>query len=299
NGATSPTNTENLGDLQTTLANGATLVLKNSSAGLGVTAYTSSVCNFSGDDAIGLYKNSTLIDTFGTIGIRTDYGTNVTLRRKSSILSPSDSYDANDWNAFDQDDVSDLGSHTFDGGSTIIYHLQAENVGNVTSYEVTGLDPETTYYYVVRAIAGEEITANSNEVEVTTTEIPAAITWLSTNEWSNVNGPTINDDAVVEGDLTVSTALVAKNLTVSETGSVTIADGGSLTLSGKLTNNATATDFVVESGGNLIQNTDYTADDNVGAITVKRNSQDIVRLDYTMWSSPVKNQQLQAFSPET
>src|SRR5690606_31315489 len=170
---------------------------------------------------------------------------------------------------------------------------------NETSQAITGLEPETTYYYVVRAIAGEETTANSNEIEVTTTEVPAAITWLSTNEWSNVDGPTINDDAVVEGDLTVSTALEAKNLTVSETGSVTIADGGSLTLSGKLTNNATSTDFVVESGGNLVQNTDYTADDNAGAITVKRNSQDIVRLDYTMWSSPVKNQQLQAFSPET
>src|SRR5690606_4183862 len=203
------------------------------------------------------------------------------------------SYSQNTWDY--------IGSHTTDGGSSInhVDGYEELNVGNVTSYEVTGLDPETTYYYVVRAIAGEEITANSNEVEVTTTEIPAAITWLSTNEWSNVNGPTINDDAVVEGDLTVSTALEAKNLSVSETGSVTIADGGSLTLSGKLTNNATATDFVVESGGNLIQNTDYTADDNVGAITVKRNSQDIVRLDYTMWSSPVKNQQLQAFSPET
>ena len=130
---------------------------------------------------------------------------------------------------------------------------------------------------------------------------PAAITWLATNEWSNTDGPTIDDDAIVEGDLVIDNTLdlQAKNFTISTDGSVTIQDGGSLTLSGKLTNNATATDFVVESGGNLVQNTDYTADDNEGAITVQRNSQDIVRLDYTMWSSPVKNQQLQEFSPTT
>src|SRR5690606_204304 len=45
-------------------------------------------------------------------------------------------------------------------------------------------------------------------------------------------------------------------------------------------------------------NEDFTGA-NEGAITVIRNSQDIVRLDYTMWSSPVNGQYLKAFSPAT
>ena len=183
------------------------------------------------------------------------------------------------------------------GGSTNVYTLQNENVGNVTSYEVIGLDPETTYYYVVRAVAGEGTSANSNEIAVTTAEIPSAITWLADNSgWSNEDGPGIDDDAVIEGDLTISGALEAKNLAVSENGSVTIANGGSLTLSGKITNEG---DFTVQSGGNLIQTSAYEANDNAGDITVQRKSQDIVRLDYTFWSSPVNGQYLQDFSEET
>src|SRR5690606_27830846 len=38
---------------------------------------------------------------------------------------------------------------------------------------------------------------------------------------------------------------------------------------------------------------------NDGPITVKRNNQPFKRLDYTLWSSPVSGQQIQAFSPET
>jgi len=141
---------------------------------------------------------------------------------------------------------------------------------------------------------------------------PAAITWLSTNEWSNGAGPGINDNAIIEGSLTIADneLLQAKELTIANGGSITVASGGTLKLAGKIINqnindpettevNEQAAAFVVASGGNLIQTIDYTADDNEGAITVQRDSRDIVRLDYTMWSSPVKSQGLRAFSPET
>jgi hypothetical protein len=38
---------------------------------------------------------------------------------------------------------------------------------------------------------------------------------------------------------------------------------------------------------------------NTGSVTVKRNSSTLKLLDYTLWSSPVANQNLLAFSPET
>ncbi|TCJ17750.1 T9SS type A sorting domain-containing protein [Flaviaesturariibacter flavus] len=53
-------------------------------------------------------------------------------------------------------------------GTVNTYVLQNQNVGNVTSYNVTGLAPNTTYYYVVRADNGGSTSANSNEISVTT-----------------------------------------------------------------------------------------------------------------------------------
>jgi hypothetical protein len=165
-----------------------------------------------------------------------------------------------------------------------------------TSYEVTGLDPETTYYYVVRAVAEAEISVNSNEIEVTTLETPAAIVWTTENVWSNVDGPTITDDAIIEGELTLSGNLSAKTLTVAEGGKITVPANMVLTVDEAIINEAGAANFVVENDGILIQNTDT---ENTGAITVERNSNPMRRLEYTLWSSPVTGQNLQAFSPAT
>lgn len=52
----------------------------------------------------------------------------------------------------------------------------------------------------------------------------------------------------------------------------------------------------MENNANLIQ---YTNVVNSGNIKVKRNSNSLYRLDYTIWSSPVANQNLAAFSPMT
>lgn len=126
------------------------------------------------------------------------------------------------------------------------------------------------------------------------------ITWTSEGEWSNGTGPeTTDDDIIIEGNLATTTNLLGKNLTIAETGNLTVSAGNSVTLAGKIINNASAENFTVESGANLIQNTDYTTNDNEGGITVQRESQTLVRLDYSMWSSPVTGQQLQGFSPTT
>src|SRR5690606_37961255 len=62
---------------------------------------------------------------------------------------------------------------------------------------------------------------------------------------------------------------------------ITVPTNTALTVEGKITNNG---EFVVENDGILIQNTDA---ENVGEITVYRNSNPMYRLDYTLWSSPV------------
>src|SRR5690606_35936170 len=96
--------------------------------------------------------------------------------------------------------------------------------------------------------------------------------------------------------ITVGASGSVKSLIVTENGSVNIPNGSSVTVDGVIINVASATDFVVESGAALIQNQDV---ENIGEITVNRNSNSMKLLDYTMWSTPVEGQGIQAFSPET
>lgn len=72
---------------------------------------SSQTLNFNGDDAIGLYKNDTLIDLIGTIGVATSYGKDVTLRRIASESGPSRMYQPTRWDSYPADTFDDLGSH--------------------------------------------------------------------------------------------------------------------------------------------------------------------------------------------
>lgn len=176
------------------------------------------------------------------------------------------------------------------------YFLQNENVGNTTSYNVTGLDEGTTYYYVVRAISGSVETANSNEISATTGYAP--VTWTG-GAWSNVSGPTNLIDAVIADTYVTADdgEFTAKSLTVTTGGSLTVSSGDVVTVVGALDNELTSSAVVVENNGVLMQG--GTSNLNTGSITVRRNSSAILRQDYTLWSSPVAGQGLYAFSPTT
>lgn len=113
--------------------------------------------------------------------------------------------------------------------------------------------------------------------------------------WTNGN-PSIDKKAIIDGNLVLNENLEACELEVRENGRLEIPSGLSFTINGLITNKTSAENFIVSSGANLIQRQDV---ENIGEITVERESQEIVRLDYTLWSSPVINQQLQEFSPQT
>lgn len=280
-----------------TLLNGSTFVIRNSSATIwGGTEDLSNntVLGFNGNDAIVLRYLGTNIDVVGTIGDSANFAIDITLTRNSNVSSPTTTYNSAEWTTSAQNTVTDLGSHTFAGGSSTTYVLEDVNVGNVTSYEVTGLNPETTYYYVVRAVLGAATSGNSNEIEVITK--PTTVTWNGT-EWSNIDGPDATIDAIIAGAYESGTdgEFTAKSLTV-ESGSFTVSTGTNVTVVNEVTNALTATEFVVENNANLIQNNDTN---NTGNITVNRNSSALMRLDYTLWSSPVASQNLLTFSPLT
>lgn len=179
---------------------------------------------------------------------------------------------------------------------TLVYAsgYQSLNVGNVTSYAVTGLDSETEYFYRVRAVNGTVATGNSNEITVTTK--PVSCTWNGT-AWTNTTGPDADIEAIIAGvyNTTANGEFTAKKVTVNS-GSLTVNSGDTITVVNELVNNLTAADVVIENNANLIQSADV---DNTGAVTVKRNSSLLKRLDYTLWSSPVVGQNLLSFSPQT
>ena len=123
-------------------------------------------------------------------------------------------------------------------------------------------------------------------------------TWNGT-AWSNATpGPAV--DAIIEGNYSTLAkgGFSAKTLTVNS-GSLTIEATKSVKIENGVTNNAGPSGIIVENGGALIQVIN-SANANVGAITVNRNSNSLLRLDYTMWSSPVSGTQtLAQFSPLT
>lgn len=119
-------------------------------------------------------------------------------------------------------------------------------------------------------------------------------TLWSNDTWSN-GLPDITKPVLIQGDYITTANIEANTLTV-DSGVFTIASGTSVTVEGAVVNNAAAANFIVENNGNLLQNSSAA---NVGAITVRANSQPLMRLDYTLWSSPVAGQNLKAFSPNT
>jgi len=211
-------------------------------------------------------------------------------------------------NAADPDGPDDIWG-TEDDGLILQHNSPGVNSGSNDAYGDSGGNIETD-----SDLAGNpRLYGASVDMGAYEFQNVQGVIWTINNEWLNDVEPDGGKEVYIEGDLNVGTdygSFEARTLTVKQGGSITINEGSSVTVNGKITNantddpvtediNESASSFVVRSGGNLIQTEDYEADDNEGEITVERASQEMVRLDYTLWSSPVKGQQLQAFSPMT
>ena len=62
---------------------------------------TSTVCNFNGNDAVGLFKNGNPIDIVGIVDSEADWGKDMTLVRKSEVFGPTTNYDDTEWDSYD------------------------------------------------------------------------------------------------------------------------------------------------------------------------------------------------------
>lgn len=113
------------------------------------------------------------------------------------------------------------------------------------------------------------------------------------NTWSN-GVPTSAQAAILAADYTIASNLSTCSLTVNNNAVVTVNSGVNVTLNGALT--VSSGSFTLNNNANLIQSTNAN---NTGNIIVKRDSSPLMRLDYTLWSSPVASQKLLDFSPLT
>ncbi|KAF2509514.1 T9SS type A sorting domain-containing protein [Flavobacterium zhairuonense] len=102
-----------------TLATGSKFVIVNSS--ISSTCFSTSAANisttateltFNGNDAVGLFKNGVLIDIIGTFnGGTANFAIDVTLRRKSTVTSPSTTFNLSaQWDSYTTDTCNNLAS---------------------------------------------------------------------------------------------------------------------------------------------------------------------------------------------
>jgi len=172
---------------------------------------------------------------------------------------------------------------------------------NNTSWEVTGLQQNTTYYYRVRAVGVNSISSNSGAQTVKTGKENV---WNG-SVWTPGPAPTVVDIAIIQGDYNTLTngTFTAGSMRV-DSGIFTIASETNFTVQNELVIDNELNDdgeiegaqFNIENNANLIQVNDV---DNSGLISVTKNSAAVFRLDYAMWSSPVSGQTLKGFSPNT
>jgi hypothetical protein len=278
--------------LSGTLPNNSTIVYAGSSASAyGGATTTESAVNFNGDDAVSLTLTAggAFVDIFGTIG--EDPGTewtsgslatsDQTLVRKATVTggissNPGTGFPAlaTEWDGYAQGDVSHLGAHSFNGYiPSFVPGYENLNVGNVTSYAVTGLDPATTYYYRIRANSCGA-SDNSDTIALSTLAIPVYYSrgtgFVSDDIWSDTPGGTAgpavftaaSSMVVQSGDVVTNAGNVAVNdLTVDAGGTLvlnagfTLSANGDADFSGTLTANDNSTLALLGTGGVVLTST--------------------------------------------
>jgi len=134
---------------------------------------SSTVTYFNGDDALALYKDGYVLDQFGVIG--TDPGTNWpvgtdstldhTLVRKSTITSPNPIWNADTWDAYDQDTFNYIGSHNPTSPTTITITGETTVMVGATINLSVSYDPVNSINGVTWSSSNEAIaTVDSNGV---------------------------------------------------------------------------------------------------------------------------------------
>lgn len=206
--------------------------------------------------------------------------------------------------------LSMITEDNFGGAATITisnFNFIKESASPIISHEWTasngGIIYGPTNELSVNAIASGTYTLTSTVNGCTfsdsyTLDFNAPITDVTVwdgQTWSN-GFPQLGKKVIIDGNLIVPYQMIACELEITANGNLIISSEGSLNIAGKITNNGNENQFVVENKATVIQKKNVA---NEGPATVKINSAPLYRQDYTLWGSPVIEQNLRAFSPQT
>ncbi len=158
-----------------TLANNDVYVIANASANatiLAIADVTSTVTYYNGNDALGLFQGTTLIDMIGIVGENpgiawpvagvTNAMLDHTLIRKPTVISPTTDWaasagtnaDDSQWIVFAQDYITDLGVHTFtpvagDNTATPTFDPPAGIYFTPLTVTISSTTPDAVIYYTL------------------------------------------------------------------------------------------------------------------------------------------------------
>ena len=145
----------------------------------------------------------------------------------------------------------------------------------------------TTTVYTFTPTAGQCATTTTLTITVGGT-----VTWNGT-AWDNVTGPTSTDTAVFAGNYTIGANFNACSIQVNSGAVVSVTSGFNV--------NIYTVQLLVASGGSFTLNNNanlYQADAsavNTGNVIVKRNSNPLIRLDYTYGLHQLQDKEFMRF----
>jgi endonuclease I len=164
--------------LSGTLSSGNKYVIVNSS--ISSTCFLTSAANisttateltFNGNDAVGLFKNGVLIDIIGTFsGGTANFAADVTLRRKSTVTSPTTTFNlSSQWDSYTTDTCNNLASKmarpveeeiASESDEILIYPNPSDGNFNI------GLNTSNTPYSIeIVSFSGEKVFEKQNAID--------------------------------------------------------------------------------------------------------------------------------------
>lgn len=190
-------------------------------------------------------------------------------------------------------------TYNINGGSDQTVTLSGSGTASVT---LTAVSSNQTLNLVSVALSGCTTSLSGNSTvtvndSTTWTGAAADNQWGTAGNWSCNLVPLAGSDVIINSGTVVVSGInaLANTIALNGTSTLTINSGNNITVTNAV-NVAIGASFTLQNNANLLQVNNVA---NSGKITVNRQSSSLMRLDYTLWSSPVASQNLLAFSPQT
>jgi hypothetical protein len=179
-------------------------------------------------------------------------------------------------------------------GAVVTYNLNGGSnaTATLTSGSATVTVTAATATQTLNLISVTDGTCSAT-LSGSSTVVIESTTWDGTS-WSN-GSPTSTKAVSFTGNYTIGADIDACSISVSNNAIVSVTSGINVNLNGAIA--VASGSFTLNNNANLLQSNASAV--NTGNIIVKRQTNPLIRLDYTLWSSPVTGQGLYAFSPFT